>query len=279
MHSVSMPLALPEHFSSHLRKDTLAFGDELWFVFKDSKLLVHQDTLYPFQKKPLPLARSLYMGTFDSHHIFAGEISSPEPPPAEGVWMDIKMLYGKIDDALIGLAGRAVQLIAWDRTHAFCGQCGSRTIERTNERAKECPECGMLAFPKIAPAIMALVQKEDELLLARSPHFPEGMYSVLAGFVDPGETLEQCLKREVFEEVGLHVDQIEYFGSQPWPFPHSLMIAFSCRWTSGEIKIDPAEIADAQWFKKDRLPLLPHKMSISRILIDAFLLSSQKAEK
>ena len=118
---------------------------------------------------------------------------------------------------------------------------------------------------------MALVQRKEEILLARGPSFPMGFYSVLAGFVEPGETLEQCVQREVFEEVGLHVENIQYFGSQPWPFPNSLMVAFTCQWKSGEIKIDPSEIVDAQWFHKGNLPTLPPEISISRILIDETL--------
>lgn len=266
-----IPFALPNLFFDRIVKDHSHGEGELWFIFKDSKLLVHKDSMQPFQTEDLPLVCSLYMGTFDRRHVHVGEIAPSAKPPSGSMLADLKFLYGKLSDPLYALAGRAVQLVLWDRTHQFCGQCGSKMSEKIDERAKECPSCKLLAFPKICPAMMALVQKGDEILLARGPHFTEGMYSILAGFVDPGETLEQCVEREVFEEVGLQVDQIKYFGSQSWPFPNSLMIAFTCRWKSGEIAIDPKEIADARWFKKGNLPLLPPELSISRIVIDSVL--------
>lgn len=267
----TMPFALPDLFIGRLQEDLTKTYSDFWFIFKDSKLLVHEDSMQPFQEKNLPFERTLYVGTFKDFHILAGEVSLSKEPPLGAVWLDLKELYGKMDEAFCALAGRASQLILWDRTHQFCGQCGKKTTDRQNERAKECPSCHLLAFPKICPVVMALVQKEDEILLARGVHFPTGFYSALAGFVDPGETLEQCVKREVFEEVGLLIDNIQYFGSQPWPFPNSLLIAFTCDWKSGEIKIDPSEIVDAKWFKKDNLPLLPQTLSISRILIDSVL--------
>jgi NAD+ diphosphatase len=143
-------------------------------------------------------------------------------------------------------------------------------VPKTAERSRECPACGLGAYPRVAPAIMALIRRgPDEVLLARSPRFPPGMYSALAGFVEPGETLEQCLEREVLEEVGVQVENVRYFASQPWPFPHSLMIAFVADWKSGEISVDPLEIEAAQWFKICSLPPLPNPISISRRLIDA----------
>jgi NAD+ diphosphatase len=157
----------------------------------------------------------------------------------------------------------------WDRTHQFCGACGTPTAPKPNERARQCPSCGLTQYPRIAPAVMALVRRGDELLLARSPHFVPGMHSALAGFVEPGESLEQCLRREVREEVGIEVTNLTYFSSQPWPFPHSLMIAFNCDYAAGELKPDPSEIEAAAWFALDHLPILPNKISIARRLIDA----------
>ncbi len=276
-HMKKLTFALPDLFLNQIQRDPSDPDDEIWFIFKDSKLLVHENSLQPFQEKNIILEEhSLYMGKFKKQHVYAGEVLSSVESPLRTLWVDLKTLYGKMDPALHALAGKAVQLVFWNRTHQFCGQCGNKTIEKPGERAKECSSCQALNFPKISPAIMALVQKNDEILLARSPHFPKGVYSVLAGFVDPGETLEQCVKREVLEEVGLHVDGIQYFGSQPWPFPSSLMIAFTCKWVGGEITIDPVEIEDAQWFKKENLPLLPPKMSISRLLIDTYASQSHR---
>jgi NAD+ diphosphatase len=142
-------------------------------------------------------------------------------------------------------------------------------VVKAGERARQCPSCGQTHYPRIAPAVMALVRKGDELLLARSPHFPAGMHSALAGFVEAGESLEQCVHREVKEEVGLEVTNLRYFSSQPWPFPHSLMIAFNCDYAGGEITPEPGEIEAAAWFWIDDLPVLPNRISIARRLIDA----------
>lgn len=265
-----MPFAPPDLFFNLLQRDASDLSEEFWFIFKDAKLLVQEHSLQPVQEKNLILEHSLYLGKFKQLHVYVGEALS-SIAPLNAIWVDLKTMYGKMNPELFALAGRAVQFAGWNRMHQFCGQCGSKTIDKRNERAKECPSCHTLHFPKIAPAIMALIQKEEEILLARSPHFPPGIYSILAGFVDPGETLESCVRREVFEEVGLQVENIQYYGSQPWPFPNSLMIAFTCTWKSGEIKIDHLEIEDAQWFKKDNLPPLPPEMSISRILLDTYL--------
>jgi NAD+ diphosphatase len=187
-------------------------------------------------------------------------------------WSGLRALFGAIDDSLFAIAGRAFQIVDWDRSHQFCGRCGTPTQIKSNERARECPNCKQVHYPRIAPAIMALVRRGSELLLARSPHFAPGMYSALAGFVEPGETLEQTLVREVREEVGIEVTNVRYFASQPWPFPHSLMIAFNADYAGGEITPEPGEIEAADWFTLDRLPqALPSKISISRRLIDAAL--------
>jgi NAD+ diphosphatase len=128
----------------------------------------------------------------------------------------------------------------------------------------------MVFYPRLSPAAIMLIYRGDELLLARSPHFPPGMYSALAGFVEPGESIEETVRREVREEVGVEVGEIRYFGSQPWPFPNSLMIGFLVEWADGEIRLgEPEEIEDARWFRSEDLPPLPPKVSIARAMIDA----------
>lgn len=266
-----IPFALPPFFIDHIQKDATIHSPEFWLIFNHAQLLVEKDSLQPFQGQHLPLVRSLYLGTFNEFHLHAGETDFSFTPPSQALWVDLKKLYGKINDDLYALAGKAMQLILWDRTHQFCGQCGNKTSERFHERAKECLVCNLLFFPRISPVIMALILRKDEVLLARGIHSSMAFYSTIAGFVEPGETIEQGVKREVFEEVGIEVDHLQYFGSQPWPFSNSLIVAFTCEWKEGEIKIDPSEIADAQWFKKENLPLLPPEMSIARILIDTIL--------
>jgi NAD+ diphosphatase len=181
-------------------------------------------------------------------------------------------LYGRVDDLRWTLAGRAVQLVEWDRTTRFCGRCGTPTEAMVDERARRCPRCGMLAFPRLAPAVITLVEREDgHALLARGRTFPVPMYSCIAGFVEPGETMEEAVHREVREEVGVSITDVRYISSQPWPFPHSLMIGFEATWVAGDIVIDPKEIVDAQWFGRDDLPMIPPGMSIARTLIDRWL--------
>ncbi|MFY9512921.1 MAG: NAD(+) diphosphatase, partial [Rubrivivax sp.] len=168
---------------------------------------------------------------------------------------------------LMALAGRAAQVLEWDRDHRFCGCCGTPTELQAAERARRCPACGHVAYPRLSPAMMALVWRPGELLLARAPHFAPGLYSALAGFVEAGESLEDCVQREVLEETGVQVTDLRYYGSQSWPFPHSLMVAYTARWTGGEIVPQPGEIEDAQWFAIDQLPKLPPRFSISGHLI------------
>jgi NAD+ diphosphatase len=266
---IETPFAVSQHFSEKIERDTATNSEELWFIFKDSKLLINQATGKPTQEKTMLLGFSLYLGIFNNMHVYAAETIDSNTP-YKCIWEDIRSLFGKLDDTLLALAGKASQLLLWERAHQFCGQCGARTTKKNNERAKECKTCSLLFFPKICPVVIALIQKNDEVLLARAANFPMGFYSALAGFVESGETLEQCIHREVFEEVGLVIDNLHYFGSQPWPFPNSLMIGFTCQWKSGEIRNNPTEILDARWFKKDNLPLLPPDYSLSRIMIEAF---------
>ena len=247
-----------------------------WFLFQGNQILVRREdgqASVPIAVDPRDLGlhplRDQYLGTLAGRHCYSGECAPEVPAPDGYIWSGLRALFGLFDDAMFALAGRAVQIVDWDRTHLYCGRCGTPTELKPGERARQCPNCGQVHYPRIAPAVMALVQRGDQLLLARSPHFVPGMYSALAGFVEPGESLEHCLVREVKEEVGIKVGNLRYFSSQPWPFPHSLMIAFNCDWVEGEITPDPSEIEAAGWFDLERLPVLPNKISIARRLIDS----------
>ncbi|HEY7760004.1 MAG TPA: NAD(+) diphosphatase [Burkholderiales bacterium] len=248
----------------------------LWFVFQGTQVLVRREDT----RAHLPVAlhmreigleplRHQYLGLYAGQHCFSCEVAADAPAPAGMTWAGLRSLFGALDDALFALVGRAIQVMDWDRSHQYCGRCGTPTVVKGGERARQCPSCGQTHYPRIAPAVMALVRNGDALLLARSPHFPPGMHSALAGFVEPGESLEQCLHREVREEVGLEVTNLRYFSSQPWPFPHSLMIAFNCDYAGGEITPETGEIEAAAWFGIDDLPVLPNRISIARRLIDA----------
>ncbi len=249
-----------------------------WFIFQESKLLIYQSPesvtlpfLIDLNKLGLIMIRQNYLGQLDHRLCYAAEVAEGTIPPAGMAFEGLRQVYGRLDEDLFWVAARAVQIIDWDRTHQFCGRCGIPLRTKTGERAKECPQCGLLHFPRLAPAIIVLVERGSQLLLARSRHFMPGMYSVLAGFVEPGESLEEAVVREVKEEVGIAIKNIKYFGSQPWPFPHSLMIGFTATYASGEISLDDKEIEDAGWFTSDNLPRIPGKISIARKLIDGFL--------
>ena len=192
-------------------------------------------------------------------------------PPEGMAFHGLRRLWGLLPEEAWRLAGRAVQLLDWDRNHRFCGRCGTPTERHPTERARVCPRCSLQAFPRLSPAVITLVEDGDRMLLARSPHFAPGVYSTLAGFVEPGESLEEAVVREVREEVGVELADLRYFGSQPWPFPNSLMIGFLARYAGGEIRRQEEEIEDARWFTADDLPGLPSPMSIARRLVEDFL--------
>jgi NAD+ diphosphatase len=196
--------------------------------------------------------------------------------PFDGAAADLYSFFGRTTETEWLIAGRAVQLAEWARTHRFCGRCGTPTERQPNDRSMKCPSCGLLAYPRLAPAMITLVTKgapgpAQQVLLARGVQFRAPMYSCLAGFVEPGESLEAAVAREVYEEVGVSVGRVSYRSSQPWPFPHSLMIGFRAEWKAGDIVCDPAEILDAQWYTRDALPPIPPSISIARKLIDEWL--------
>jgi NAD+ diphosphatase len=196
--------------------------------------------------------------------------------PSDGGALDLYSYFGRASEDEWLIAGRAVQIVEWARTHRYCGRCGEPTEPAAGERAMRCPRCRLLSFPRLAPAMITLVTRgesgpDQEALLARGVQFRAPMYSCLAGFVEPGETLEGAVVREVREEVGVEVGDVHYAGSQPWPFPHSLMLGFRASWIGGDIVCDPAEILDANWYRKDDLPPIPPGISIARKLIDVWL--------
>ena len=183
----------------------------------------------------------------------------------------LRGLLGRTAQSLFYLAGRAQQVLEWHETHQFCGRCGAPMQDHPNDRAKQCPSCRLINYPRLSPSIIVLVTRGDEMLLARNAAWPNGMYSTLAGFVEAGESIEQTVHREVFEEVGLTVKNLEYFGSQSWPFPNSLMLGFHAEYADGDIVCQDDEIADAQWFSPDKLPQIPPKTAISGWLIQEFV--------
>lgn len=191
----------------------------------------------------------------------------PEPWAVIG----LRALHGLVDATVLAAAVRAVQLATFADTHRFCGRCATPTRPLPGERALRCPACELTTYPRISPVVIVLVRRGAQALLASSPRFPQPFYSTIAGFVEVGETLEEAIAREVREEVGIEVGSIRYFGSQPWPFPHQLMIGFTAEWKAGDVVVDGVEIDDARWFDADALPRVPAPLSIARQLIDAWV--------
>jgi len=243
------------------------------FAFAAGQLLLPEDDdqLVPTELRQAQVRH--YLGRLNGLDAWALRLDEVPPGwravPLRSAMMSMPAPHG-------GVASRAAQLLEWDRTHRFCGVCGTPTELLAHERSRRCPACEHLAYPRLTPAMMVLIWRPGELLLARSPRFAPGTYSALAGFVESGESIEECVLREAHEEVGVHISDLRYYGSQSWPFPNSLMIAFTARWTGGAIVPQPGEIEDAQWFPLDALPGIPPRFSISGHLIRDTVMALQE---
>jgi NAD+ diphosphatase len=250
-------------------------GDALSFIFHAGRLLVREADLSLPDRSALaglefdPQALQP-VGLLDGRYCQAGWVDDESRVPSGYAWRGLRSLFGELDEALLGVAGRAAQVAEWARTHRFCGACGSGTARLAGERCFKCANCGHMAYPRISPAMMVLIRKGDSVLLALHTQSAVKRFVPLAGFLEAGESIEEAVHREVFEEVGLRVHNLRYFGSQSWPFPHSLMIAFTADYLDGEIRTDPNEILEARWFgPDDEWPeRVPH-VSVSSVLVDA----------
>jgi NAD+ diphosphatase len=252
-----------------------------WFLVHPKGVIVRRDgssTRLPDDED----AAALGLDATTAHPLHEGALAAAVEesialPPTLAV-SGLRELYATLGDEQFLAAGRATQVVEWATTSRFCGRCGTPMERVVEERSMRCPACGLMAYPRIAPAIIVLVRRGEEALLARGARFPSAFYSTLAGFAEIGETLEETLEREVFEEVGVRVKKPRYFGSQPWPFPHSLMIGFVAEWAGGEIRVDGKEILEARWFRPDALPSIPPPISIARRLIDAWVKDTTGAD-
>lgn len=221
-----------------------------------------------------------FFGRFNDTACYSAGWSEYEDTPEGLEWVNLRSLVQRIDYQIWEMIGYARQINDCHENFRFCGKCGRETVPKTDEQGRFCETCSLTFYPRISPAIITAVVKEDRILLARGVNFPnKKMFSVLAGFVDAQERLEDCVVREVFEETGIKVKNVTYFDSQPWPFPDSLMIGFTADYDSGEIDIDPAEIAEAAWFAADELPLVPGRPTLSGELIQWFVHRSKSGEK
>ena len=240
------------------------------YIFRDREILVEGGGDAAKAERIASFVASDIRSRFDDR-VSGGTaliLQSGTPAPEGCSFVPVPSYFFTHDEAEIALVSRLKALCSWQESTRFCPSCGQPLRMHTTETALECPACGRLIYPRIEPCIITLVTRGDELLLLRNVKDRLGIYACLAGFVEAGETLEQALRREVREETSLEVQNIRYAGSQAWPFPDQLMVAFYAEYKSGEIHIQESEIADARWFRPDALPPLPKPGSIARRLIE-----------
>lgn len=260
----------------NLRKEITE--EDYLIIIKEGKVLINKKT----RDIPIPQYKDIienrtdlevvnFMGYYKNRAIFIVELKEKISFSNEFEYISIKEFGLLVDEKLFQVVGRANQIFSWEKSNKFCGSCGSPMINKDDERAKICSHCNNVVYPTICPAIIVAIKKDNKILLAHNRNFKDDMYSIIAGFVDPGENLEEAVKREVYEEIGIKVKNIKYHSSQPWSFPYSLMIGFTADYNSGEIRVDGKEILHADWYDKYNLPKLPEKISIARKIIDGYL--------
>lgn len=252
--------------------------DYICFTFNNGELLVGYNENKSFipswndvKNLGLEVIESNCIGELNGTKCFSLEVNDKNLLKSDFKFIKLRECGMLISEVLFSIAGRGLQLLNWEKNNKFCGKCGLQINEKLNERAKVCGNCNLTIYPNISPAIIVAVTRGDKILLAHNRAFEDAKYSVLAGFVESGESLEGCVKREVFEEVGIEIKNIKYFNSQSWPFPNSLMIGFFAEHSEGDIMVDGIEIDDAKWFGKDELPNIPEKSTIARKMIDSFI--------
>ncbi|EPJ76676.1 NADH pyrophosphatase [Pseudomonas sp. CFII64] len=236
-------------------------------------LLDDNGVMFPrawLKSQDLPVIGEHGIGHFDGEPVFVLVLKGTVE--IDGCrWQGLRQFMLEGDFAVFQKLGYAAQISTWAREHRYCGSCGRPTQQVPGERAMYCEHDNLRFYPRISPSMIVLITRGDEVLLARSPRFVTGVYSTLAGFAEPGESVEDCVHREVMEEVQLKIKDIVYMGSQCWPFPHSMMLGFHAQYESGDIVPQADEIEDARWFSIHDLPALPASRSIARYLIDSYV--------
>jgi len=259
----------PEIKENEINKNSLVF------TFIGTKLLLMECKIPLYksiQRMNLNINYQKYIGMIDNISCFALDINFDERIIPSAKLVSLRQLYSLLPESKLKAALYGFQIILWNKKNIYCGRCGSHTEERLPDiLVKHCPKCNEEYYPKISPSVIVAVVKKDKILLALHKRVTNGMYTVLAGFVNPGESLEECIHREIKEEANIEITNIRYFGSQPWPFPDSLMIGFIADYSSGELKPEKEEISDLKWFKSNEIPEWPDKVSIARALIDNFI--------
>ena len=254
-------------------------GDALWAPYRGDELLVkmlegRRARLLRTEELDalgLTVVRSQYIGVIDGLPCLSAELDAGTPDVEGHRFGGLRAAYSWLEGAEFDVASFGFQIQYWDRNHRFCPGCGGPLALKATERAKRCEACRRDLYPPVVPAVIVRVERGDEILMTRQARFPKGMYGLVAGFMEPGETLEECVAREVLEETGLRVKDVRYFGSQPWPFPHQVMVGFTAEYASGDLVVDTSELEEARWFERTAMPMLPPSISIARRLVDDWL--------
>lgn len=262
-----------------------AVGPAFWFPFRGNELVVqkNEEKIGLIRTDEASMAalqpyNTLYIGTIDGIPCLACEASAEPPLPQGWRALGLRALFGQLDDSGYSAAGYASQILHWQRNSRFCPACGAPNGPLGINWERRCTRCSHIGYPPAIPAVLVLVHNGEHILLAHQPGWGK-RYSILAGFVEPGETLEDCVRREVAEEVGIEITDVTYMGSQPWPFPTQLMVGFQARYLSGEAHPDQQELDDAAWFHADALPEIPPPLSLSHQLIMTWVNSLRRGKK
>lgn len=254
-------------------RDETIKTDDVWLVLYAGCLLVDEVTRsLPAQRLELAHCSPLFIGLWQGNACRVVTLPSSAPLPAGLVAVDLMADDPGISLALLSLGALGQQLVRWQKSSQHCSACGGSMSYLTGEWGRECQSCQRQHYPHIHPCIIVLITRGDEVLLARAAHWVPGRYGLVAGFVEPGECLEETVVREVKEETGLEIKNIRYVGSQAWPFPSQIMAGFVAEYAGGELQVDTTELEDARWFSRQALPQLPSKRSIARFLLDHYLL-------
>ncbi len=250
-----------------------------WFVFCNNQLLIMRspnEYHIPYGEQPptdVPADSTIHtIGTINGHTAKAYSIPNPIPDNADNIYImvELRASFDLLPENEYNMGGKAFQILNWDKNSRYCPMCGVPTTQ-VSPIAKCCPKCKQEFYPRISPAIIVLIKKEDAILLVHARNFKGTFKGLVAGFLEPGETLEECVYREVMEETGLHIKNLKYFGSQSWPYPGGIMVGYTAEYESGTIKLQDEELSTGGFYRRDNLPELPKRLSIARKLIDAWL--------
>ena len=248
-------------FSTEIDPD---INDYLFIFNGNRELYLDNDKQLPKTLDNFNVNFCLYIGEYKNKKAFVVNVESNES------FYSLKEVY-EINPEIYHIAGKAVLVNDWYLSHRFCGRCGTPTQLDEKDMMLKCPKCSQVHYPRIAPAIIVAIRKDDRLLMAKHSYHDSIKYALIAGFVEPGESIEEAVHREVLEEVGIKIKNLKYQRSQSWPFPNSLMLAFTAEYKSGNIKVDGDEILKAKWFKKEEITRYDSDISISDWLIENFI--------